>query len=87
VLFSEQEGTSWNWYLLVFNPIPLLLWFAVPRWRKWTLLYTIALMVLTLVLTPFIPQLDLPHALLICCLAVRLLALLKTNFNKNVITK
>ncbi|MBQ4391651.1 MAG: DUF4105 domain-containing protein [Prevotella sp.] len=87
VLFSEQEGTSWNWYLLAFNPIPLLLWFAVPRWRKWTLLCAIALMVLTLVFTPFIPQLDLPHALLICCLAVRLLALLKTNFNINVITK
>jgi len=87
VLFSEQEGTGWNWYLLAFNPIPLLLWLALPRCRKWTLLCTIALLVLTLVLTPFIPQLDLPHALLICCLVVRLLTLLKTNFNINVLTK
>lgn len=79
VCFSEQEGTGWNWYLLVFNPIPLLLWIAVPRWRRQICYCLCGVMILTLALTPFIPQLDLPHALLLACFAVRLVTRLKVK--------
>lgn len=79
VLFSTQEGTGWNWYLLPFNPLPQLLWLTAPRWRRHTCRCFMALLLLTLVLTPCIPQLDLPHALLIACLAVRLTFYIRKN--------
>lgn len=72
LLFSDQEATSWNWYFLVFNPIPQLLWFLIPHRRVLVCQAELVLMILTLLLTPFIPQLDLPHALFISIFAVRL---------------
>lgn len=73
VLFSVQDGTSWNWYLPVFNLLPLLLWSVFRSWRRWICGIYFLVVLATLVLTPFIPQLDLPHALLIACVGVRLI--------------
>ena len=72
VLFSRQEGTSWNWYLIVFNLLPLVLWLFLPAWRMQILAGTLALVTLQLLLTPLIPQLDLPHGMATACLAPRL---------------
>lgn len=72
VLFSSQEGTGWNWYLLVFNLLPLLLWMVKREWRLWICRCSFALFVLFVALTPLVPQLDWPHALLVVCMAVRL---------------
>jgi len=74
VFFSSLEGTQWNWYLPAFNPLFQLLWLAVPAWRVWVVRCCLCVFVLTMVLTPLIPQLDLSHALLIACMAVRLLS-------------
>ena len=72
VLFSTQEGTQWNWYFVAFNPLPLLLWILVPSWRLWICRCFLMVLLLFLALTPFIPQLDVPHALIVAGLSVRL---------------
>ena len=73
VAFSELFGGLWNWYLVVFNPLPFLLWLLF-RHRKnypnvWGL-YVVVL-VLFILLTPFVGVLDLPHQLLIVTLLAR----------------
>ena len=73
VLFSDLEATRWNWYLPVFNPLPLLLWLIRPAWLSWTGRCLLAVIVLLLVLTPLVPQLDAPHALLMAAIGIRLL--------------
>lgn len=73
VLFSQQEGTSWNWYLPAFNPLPLVLW-LIPGWRKGIVWCMLIILLASILSTPFIPQFDLPHALLMACLTVRLYA-------------
>jgi hypothetical protein len=70
--FTQQEATTWNWYLVVFNPLPLLLWLCLPRWRQWVCRCTLLVWAVFILLTPFIPQLDLPHALFVATLALRL---------------
>lgn len=72
ILFSQQEGTGWNWYLPAFNPLPLLLWLVLPRWRRWILGCWAVIFLVSILLTPFIPQFDLPHALLMGCFLIRL---------------
>ncbi len=66
-------GTHWNWYLIPFNPLPLIIWLI---WRKRKgfykvyLFYTVVL-VLFIFATPLSEQLDLPHQLITATLAVR----------------
>ena len=70
---SGLFGKHWNWYLIVFNPLPLVIWLI---WRKRKgfykvyLLYT-AVLVLFIIATPLSEQLDLPHQLITATLAVR----------------
>lgn len=73
VVCSRLEGTAWNWYLLAFNPLPQLVGIFTHQWLLVgrCLLGVILAMLL---LTPFIPQLDLPHGLLLATLATRLVA-------------
>ena len=70
---SGLFGTHWNWYLVVFNPLPLLLWLGL-RKRPWYhsvyWVYTLVL-VLFIIATPLSAQLDLPHQLVTATLAVR----------------
>ena len=66
-------GLHWNWYLIVINPLPLILW-LVARKKSWYdkvyMVYTGALL-LTLCLWPVSSQFDWDHQLLTITLAVR----------------
>jgi hypothetical protein len=72
---SGLFGKHWNWYLIPFNPLPLIIWLI---WRKCMgfykvyLFYTMVL-ILFIIATPLSEQLDLPHQLIIATLAVRCL--------------
>ena len=73
---SGLFGKNWNWYLILFNPLPLIIWLI---WRKRKgfykvyLFYTVVL-ALFILATPLSEQLDLPHQLITATLAVRCLA-------------
>ncbi len=70
---SEIFGMLWNWYLIPFNPLPLLLWLILRKHKQYGrvyLLYT-AILVIMIALTPFIAQLDWTHQLITCMLAIR----------------
>lgn len=76
-LITNLFGLHWNWYLIPFNPLPLVLWLFF-RHKKW---YEHVYPCYLLALVLFIPlmfvcteQADVPHALLISIFAVRLLA-------------
>ncbi len=70
---SGLFGKHWNWYLIPFNPLPLIIWLI---WRKRKgfykvyLFYTVVL-VLFILATPLSEQLDLPHQLITATIAVR----------------
>ena len=72
---SGLFGKHWNWYLIPFNPLPLIIWLL---WRKRKgfykvyLLYTVVL-VLFILATPLSQQLDLPHQFISATLATRCL--------------
>lgn len=71
VLLSDLEATQWNWYLLVFNPLPLLLWAFRRKWLPTICATLVVAILILLVLTPFVAQLDLPHALFMATLGIR----------------
>lgn len=70
---SGLFGVHWNWYLIPFNPLPLIAW-AFWRKKHWFnkvyLLYAIIL-TLFIIATPLSHQLDLPHQLITATLVVR----------------
>ena len=72
---SGLFGTHWNWYLIPFNPLPLIIWLI---WRKRKGFYKVylfytAVLALFILATPLSEQLDLPHQLITATLAVRCL--------------
>ena len=70
---SELLGAHWNWYLIPFNPIPLILWICLRKQKNYGrvyLLYTVVL-VAFLALTPLLSQLDMQHQLVTAVLTVR----------------
>lgn len=72
-VYSELFGSSWNWYLVVFNPIPILMWLFFRNkkfYSKVWLLY-IVILVAFLAATPFMSVLDLPHQLITASMLVR----------------
>jgi hypothetical protein len=78
--FSELFVTQWNWYLIVFLPLPLLFWqirnkrTALQCWLGYSIV-----LVLFILSTPFIGILDLPHQLITGSLLIRSLS----NYFKN----
>lgn len=69
---SELFPGHWNWYLIPFLPVPLLLW-ALERkgnTARWWLAYSIVLAVF-ICCTPLHGSLDLPHQLITASLLVR----------------
>ena len=77
ILFgSNVFGHCWNWYLIPFNPLPLLIWTCFHKQKNFGRIYIIYTVVLAafIALTPFISQLDVPHQLLVVTLAVRCLS-------------
>lgn len=72
---SGLFGKHWNWYLIPFNPLPLIIWLIWHKrkgFHKVYLLYTVIL-VLFIIATPLSEQLDLPHQFITATLAVRCL--------------
>ena len=71
--YSEIFGSTWNWYLIVYNPIPALLWLCC-RKKQWYrhiwLLYAIVL-ILFLLATPLLPVLDAPHQFITATMLIR----------------
>ena len=69
---SELFPGHWNWYIIPFLPVPLLLW-ALERkgnTARWWLAYSIVLAVF-ICCTPLHGSLDLPHQLITASLLVR----------------
>ena len=69
-------GVHWNWYLIPFNPLPLVIWLI---WRQRKGFYKIylfyaAVLALFILATPLSGQLDLPHQLVTATLVVRCIA-------------
>lgn len=81
---SSMVGASYNWNLLILNPLPIILYFAARR-RKWYnkrwIVYT-AVICLYILLWPLTPQIDFVHALMACVLLVRCTT--KAMLNNNV---
>ncbi len=82
--FSELFSSRWNWYLLVFLPLPLLFWLlrrtkAAPR--LW-LAYSVML-ALFIVATPFNGLLDWPHQLITATLLIRSFAIYYCHHSKH----
>lgn len=66
-------GLHWNWYLVVFNPIPFVLWLVFrkkPWFGKVYGVYAVVLLAFV-AMTPFSAQLDMEHQLITLALAVR----------------
>ena len=72
VLCSRMETAHWNVYLVAFNPLPQFLWLTLPNYRLWIFRAMLVVLLLFIAMTPFVPQLDAAHALLVACIAVRL---------------
>lgn len=82
VILSGLFGNAWNWYLIPFNPIPLLLWLTCRRRRNYGKVYGIyaAILLLFAATMPFITsQTTLAHILIVLTLAVRCFANYKTS--------
>lgn len=59
LVFSKQVATEWNWLIIVFNPLPLLLWAVFRRKKAMRNIYrtfTVVLVTFSLC-TPLLPQL------------------------------
>ena len=60
LIFSHQMATSWNWLIVVFSPMPLIIWTCLHKskliWKAY-LLFSIVL-TLYILLTPLIPQMQ-----------------------------
>ena len=72
-VYSELFGSSWNWYLVVFNPIPILMWLFFRKKKFYSKVWLIYIVVLVVFLaaTPFMSVLDLPHQLITTSMLVR----------------
>ena len=71
--YSELFGSTWNWYLIVYNPIPALLWFFFRKWSWYQHVWCIYAVVLLLFLfaTPLLPVLDAPHQFITATMLIR----------------
>ena len=73
--FSELFASNWNWYFIIFLPLPLLIWWCLKgkkAARCW-LAYSIIL-VLFIAATPLLDVLDFPHQLITGTILVRSLS-------------
>lgn len=75
-LFSSLDGSSGNWYALVFNPLPLLAWLLFRKNKRYVYFYLFyfSFLLVFIMFTPFVAQIDMPHSLMISMLAVRCLS-------------
>lgn len=76
-LVAGLFGLHWNWYLLPFNPLPLLIWLLWRKRKKFYHVYLFYFVILCLfiVIAPVITtQADLPHLLIVGVMGVRCLS-------------
>ena len=67
-------GRGWNWYLIPFNPLPLVVWLCFRHRPLYNNVYAVYALILLLfiVVTPFITcQVDAAHLLIVAALMVR----------------
>lgn len=76
-LFSSLPATDGNWYLWVYNPLPLLLWLILRRKSGYFRVYWLysGILVLMLLASPLLPQATLGMQLPLCSMLVRTLYL------------
>ena len=77
VVFSKQIATDWNWLIIVFNPLPILIWIMMRRKQTMKRAYILFAVVLLLysLSTPFSPQLLHSHLyLLLITFTIRTIA-------------
>ena len=73
IVSSEVFVSRWNWYLVAFFPVPLLFLLTIQRKAiepKCWLAYS-AILLLFILATPFLGELDLPHQMITTSLLVR----------------
>ena len=73
-LVSNLFGRGWNWYLIPFNPLPLVVWLCFRHRPQYNNVYAVYALILLLfiVVTPFITcQVDAAHLLIVAALMVR----------------
>ena len=60
LVFSNQMATSWNWLIVVFSPMPLIIWTSLHKSKLIWKAYMLFSIVLTfyILLTPLIPQMQ-----------------------------
>lgn len=80
-VYSELFGSTWNWYLVVFNPIPVLMWLFFRNKKFYSKVWLIYIVVLVVFLaaTPFMSVLDLPHQMITASMLVRCISKCKSN--------
>lgn len=73
---SHLFVTRWNWYLIPFNPLPLILHLCLRRQRHYGRIYLFYTLVLAcfILATPLSSQLDVDHQLVTAILAIRTLS-------------
>ena len=67
-------GRGWNWYLIPFNPLPLVVWLCFRHRPHYNNVYAVYALILLMfiVVTPFITdQVDAAHLLIVAALMVR----------------
>ena len=83
-VYSELFGSTWNWYLVVFNPIPILTWLFFRKKKFYSKVWLLFIVVLVafLVATPFMSVLDTPHQMITASMLVRCISKYKSDRNK-----
>ncbi|MBQ8046854.1 MAG: DUF4105 domain-containing protein [Prevotella sp.] len=78
---SDMPGASNNWNLLVFNPLPCLLWLCFRRRKAYAKAYWLylAALLIYVALWPVAPMIDLTHVLMVSPLLVRVAMRLVQN--------
>lgn len=69
-------GMHWNWYLIPFNPLPLIIWLFFRKSKSMKtvyLAYSIILLAFVMA-TPYLSQLDMPHQLITTSFLIRCLS-------------
>ncbi len=83
LLFSDVPATTWNWYVIPYNPLPALMWLCYHRRSWFGRVYRVYSLVLVafLLASPLFPQTNLVMCLPLLCFLLRCLtkSINKTN--------
>lgn len=68
---SSLFGISWNWFLIPFCPLAIVLWLVMTKHRRSLYFIFSVVLFIFILLTPVSSQIDLPHQLITATFAVR----------------